>query len=174
MNTKSLNKQLEKLFFEEVDRDFIDFANSIIPHHPVPINLAEYANAYLTHMDNAMILMSGYKADQWQDFADMCQAMKEQEIENGRWNGLSSDVVAAADLIAHRVFDGILETEAEVENPEHLQLVVGLYCYAVVACNDCFKVKDFRKLFVAAWFIYYSTVLGVEHNATPGQSSFLS
>lgn len=68
---------------------------------------------------------------------------------------------------------GPLETEAKVENPEHLQLVVGLYCYAEVACNDCFKVKDFRKLFVAAWFIYYSTVLRVEHNATPGQSSFL-
>ena len=33
---------------------------------------------------------------------------------------------------------GPLETEAEVENPEHLQLVVGLYCYAVLACNDCF------------------------------------
>ena len=40
--------------------------------------------------------------------------------------------------IAYRVFDEILETEAEVDNPEKLQLVVGLYCYAVVACNDCF------------------------------------
>ena len=40
--------------------------------------------------------------------------------------------------IAYRVFDGILETEAEVDNPEKLQLVVGLYCYAVVACSDYF------------------------------------
>lgn len=26
----------------------------------------------------------------------------------------------------------------QVYNPEKLQLVVELYCYAVVACNDCF------------------------------------
>ena len=26
----------------------------------------------------------------------------------------------------------------QVDNPENLQLVVGLYCYAVVAYNDCF------------------------------------
>ena len=26
----------------------------------------------------------------------------------------------------------------QVYNPEKLQLVVGLYCYAVVAYNDCF------------------------------------
>ena len=26
----------------------------------------------------------------------------------------------------------------QVDNPEKLQLVIGLYCYAVVACYDCF------------------------------------
>ena len=174
MDVMKLDQELHQLYVMDIDRDFVDFCNAAIPDHPVPINLSKYANEYMRYLDHSLVVMSGHRRDEWADFAEMCEAMKAQEIGSGRWNDLPSDVMAAADLIAHRSYDGLVETEESVEDPEHLFLVIGLYSYAVVACNDCFEARDYRKLFVLAWLIYYGTVLGIEHNGSAVSGGFLS
>lgn len=43
-------------------------------------------------------------------------------------------------------------------NPEQVALSLGLYVYFVLLVNNHFVYRDFNKLFVEAWFIYYETL----------------
>lgn len=174
MDSADFDRQLQELYLNEWNEDFISFATDVVRNHPVAINLIDKANRHEEFLENALIVFSGYKSELSEGFADMARMMVQQELRSGKWTAMPADIMAAADVIAHRAWDGMNEARADEEDPEKLYLVLGLYCYAAVVSCDWFDAGAFLKLFVAAWFIYYGDVLGVEHNATPGQSSFLS
>lgn len=174
MDSADFDRQLQELYLNEWNEDFISFATDVVRNHPVAINLIDKANRHEEFLENALIVFSGYKAELSEGFADMARIMVQQELRSGRWASMPADVKAAADVIAHRAWDGMNEAGADEEDPEKLYLILGLYCYATVASSDWFDAGEFLKLFVAAWFIYYGNVLSVEHNGFDAESGIPS
>lgn len=169
-----LDRQLQELYLNDWNEDFISFASDVVKGHLVAINLINIANRYEEFLEDALIVFSGYKSELSEGFADMARIMVQQELRSGRWASMPADVLAAADVIAHRAWDGMNEAGTDEEDPEKLYLVLGLYCYATVASCDWFDAGEFLKLFVAAWFIYYGDVLSVEHNGCDSKSGIPS
>lgn len=174
MDSADFDRQLQELYLNEWNEDFISFATDVVRNHPVAINLIDKANRHEEFLENALIVFSGYKAEESEGFAAVAKMMVQQELRSGRWSSMPKDILAVADVIAHRAWDGMNEAGVDDEDPEKLYLVLGLYSYATVASCDWFDAGTFLKLFVGAWFIYYSTVLGIEHNVIPGQGDVLS
>lgn len=169
-----LDRQLQELYLNDWNEDFISFASDVVKGHPVAINLINIANRYEEFLEDALIVFSGYKSEESEGFAAVAKMMVQQELRSGRWSSMPKDILAAADVIAHRAWDGMNEAGADEEDPEKLYLVLGLYCYAAVVSCDWFDAGAFLKLFVAAWFIYYGDVLSIEHNGCDAESGITS
>ena len=99
---------------------------------------------------------------------------KSDEVASGRWILPDADEESASELLARRSFAMIDAAEADVLDTDRLTLCIGLFCYCAAFCIPSFDAKSFRRLFVLAWFKYFSTVLSLENNDAPAGKDFNS
>lgn len=166
MNADILDGCLEQLYLEDYDENFVAFYDHILNQYPVALNLVGLASGCRKFLELAMIVFSGYKSDELAEFGKTVIKIKQQEIASGKWCSFGNDEERAADVIAHTAYHSLIEAGTPEDEPMHLYLVLGLYCYAIVVCNDEFDAYSFRRIFVRGWFIYYGIVLSVEHNSS--------
>ena len=162
MLRSDLDIQLQGLLLNDFSDDFISFCHGVVPRFPVAVNLSDKVNQCYEMMGNAMVVFSGYRREEFAGFADMAEMMVSLEVESGRWLGLSSDEEGVGELIARRCYEELLRAGIDESDPERVYLVVGLYAYAAVVCNEGFDGEGFMRLFVLGWFAYYSTILSIE------------
>ena len=121
-----------------------------------------------------MVVFSGFKADELGDSAADVIELKQYEIGSGLWFALEPDEERVSDLIARKCYDAVIRAGADELNTDRLTLCFGLYCYSAAFCIPSFDAKSFRRLFVLAWFKYFSTVLTLENNAAPSGNGLIS
>lgn len=156
-----LDRELQKLYEADIDDDFVRFANDIVPQYPVSADLASAAGEYADRMEDALMIFSGSHEKELGGFGVAVRKMKEQEMRSGKWNGMYPEVGAAATVVAIKTDEGLRESGFEQDDTHSIMTSIGLFTYAVIACNDCFKPSDFRKIFVIAWCIYFGKILCV-------------
>ena len=121
-----------------------------------------------------MIVFSGYRAEEFAAFAKSAQMMVQQEVEGGRWDDVPSDEISVAELIAVRCYEGLTESKIDETDPLRVYLAIGLYCYVCAILVDEFDGSSFMRLFVLAWFIYYSSILSLESGVLESEVGVLS
>ena len=62
------------------------------------------------------------------------------------------------------------ESKVDETDPLRVYLAIGLYCYVSAIQVADFDGNSFMRLFILAWFIYYSTILSLE-NGVPGSGT---
>lgn len=159
MKIEDLDRELQKLYDSDIDDDFISFANGIVSDYPVSADLTSVANECEDRMEDDLMIFSGSHEKELGGFGVAVRKMKEQEIRSGKWNGMYPEVGAAGTVVAIKTDEGLRESGIEQDNTQSIMTCIGLYTYTAIACNDCFKPSDFRKIFVAAWFIYFGKIL---------------
>lgn len=159
MKIEDLDRELQKIYESEVDEDFINFANDIVPSYPVAVELCSAADECEDKMEDALMVFCGAYEKELGEFGEIIGKMKAQEIRSGKWNGIYPEIGAAATIVAIRTDEGLREAGYEQDHTQSIMTCIGLYTYAAIACNDCFKPSDFRKIFVAAWSIYFGKIL---------------
>lgn len=174
MLQSDLDVQLQGLLLSDFSDDFISFCHGVVPRFPVAVNLSDKVNQCYDMMGNAMVVFSGYRREEFAGFADIAEMMVNQEIKSGRWMGLSSDEEGVGELIARRCHEELVRAGVDESDPERVYLVIGLYAYAAVVCNEELDGEGFMRLFVLGWFIYYSTVLSVEEGVGVRGSGMVS
>ncbi|MGM9738047.1 MAG: hypothetical protein ACI3ZT_06510, partial [Candidatus Cryptobacteroides sp.] len=171
---KNFDNSLAELYLAGPDSDFIAFCGDVLRRFPVAENLLSAVNEYAECLADAMVLYSGYRAEEIGDDACDVAVMKNREITSGIWCSLDADEDKLSDLIAGKVSDAIQSAGASESDTDRLTICIGLYCYAAAFCVPSFDAKSFRRLFVLAWFKYFSTVLTLENNAAPAGKGFIS
>ena len=156
-----LDRQLWQLIEEGSSDALYNYCEPLTPKYPVCIDLKHCVEDILDYLGNAMILFSGYRGEELGPLAAASKQMIRQEIRSGRWNGMPADETAAAGVIAQRSFDDVLKTRADFADPVSVYMVIGLYAYATVCCNEGLDAWSFIHLFVLAWLIYYSEKLSM-------------
>jgi len=124
----------------------------------------------LDYLMYAMILFSGYESEEFAAFASAAKQMVGQEVSSHRWDGMSAGESEVAGIIALRAKEDILRTDADVCDPEKVYMVIGLYVYATVVCNDGLDGVSFVRLFVRSWIVYFSDRLSMK-SAMPSTCS---
>ena len=168
------DNSLSALFLSGPDSDFIAFCSSVLKRFPVAVNLIETASEYDACLNDAMVLFSGYRSDELGSDARDVAEWKRDEVASGRWILTDADEESASELIARRSFAMIDAAEADELDTDRLTLCIGLFSYAAAFCIPSFDAKSFRRLFVLAWFKYFSTVLSLENNDAPAGKGFIS
>ena len=168
------DNSLAELFLSGPDSDFIAFCSGVLERFPVAVNLIDKASDYGACLDDAMVLFSGYKSDELGSDARDVAEWKRDEVASGKWNLPDADEESVSELIARRSFAMIDAAEADELDTDRLTLCVGLFSYAAAFCIPSFDAKSFRRLFVLAWFKYFSTVLSLENNDAPAGKGFIS
>ena len=158
-----LDIQLHQLIDAEFSGDFVEFCQLVVPKYPVAESLCNKVNMCYDMLGNAMIVFSGYRAEEFAEFAMSAQRMVKQEVEGGRWDSIPSDECEAAELIARRCYEGMTESKVDETDPLRVYLAIGLYCYVSVIQVADFDGNSFMRLFILSWFIYYSTILSFEN-----------
>ena len=161
MTIEELEKKLQKVEKSEIDDRFIAFCNEHIPSYPVSMDLGEAMNEYFDRCEDALMVFCGGYKEHLKELGTAAIQMKRQEIASGKWNGIYSEIGAAASLIAMRADHALSESNVEQTNTQSLMLSIGLFTYAVIACNDYFKPEDYRYIFCLAWWIYFGKILSV-------------
>ena len=174
LEMNDFDNSLSELFLSGPDSDFIAFCSGVLERFPVAVNLIDKASDYGACLDDAMVLFSGYKSDELGSDARDVAEWKRNELASGRWNLPDADEESASELIARRSFAMIDAAEADELDTDRLTLCIGLFSYAAAFCIPSFDAKSFRRLFVLAWFKYFSTVLSLENNDTPAGKDFIS
>ena len=169
-----LDIQLHQLIDAEFSGEFVEFCQLVVPKYPVAESLCDKVNMCYDMLGNAMIVFSGYRAEEFAAFAKSAQLMVQQEIEGGRWDDVPSDEVSVAELIAGRCYEGVTESKVDETDPLRVYLVIGLYCYVCAILVEEFDGNSFMRLFVLAWFIYYSTILSQESGVPESEAGVLS
>ena len=146
----------------------------VVPKYPVAESLCDKVNMCYDMLGNAMIVFSGYRAEEFAEFAMSAQLMVQQEIEGGRWDDVPSDEVSVAELIAGRCYEGLIESKVDETDPMRVYLAIGLYCYVSVIQVADFDGNSFMRLFILAWFIYYSTILSFENGIPSSGTTVVS
>lgn len=154
-----LDIQLHQLIDAEFSGEFVEFCQLVVPKYPVAESLCDKVNMCYDMLGNAMIVFSGYRAEEFAEFATSAQRMVKQEVEGGRWDDVPSDEVSVAELIAGRCYEGLTVSQVDETDPLRVYLAIGLYCYVCATLVEEFDGNSFMRLFVLAWFIYYSTIL---------------
>jgi len=157
----TLDQELWKFISAKDEEAVYDFCAELTPKYPVCIDLKHCIEGMVDYLGYAMILYSGYQSDKFGPLAAAAKQMVKQEIESGRWNELPEDEKDAAGVIASRCYDDLSKSQAAVEEPEKVYMVIGLYTYTRLICADKTDVWDFIKLFVNSWLIYYSEILSI-------------
>ena len=168
------DNSLSELFLSGPDSDFIAFCSGVLERFPVAVNLIDIASDYGACLGDAMVLFSGYKSDELGSDARDVAEWKRDEVASGKWNLPDADEESVSELIARRSFAMIDAAEADELDTDRLTLCIGLFSYAAAFCIPSFDAKSFRRLFVLAWFKYFSTVLSLENNDAPAVKGFIS
>ena len=174
LEMNDFDNSLSELFLSGPDSDFIAFCGGVLERFPVAVNLIDIASDYCVFLDDAMVLFSGYKSDELGSDARDVAEWKRDEVASGKWNLPDADEESVSELIARRSFAMIDAAEADELDTDRLTLCVGLFSYAAAFCIPSFDAKSFRRLFVLAWFKYFSTVLSLENNDAPAGKGFIS
>lgn len=174
LEMNDFDNSLSELFLSGHDSDFIAFCSGVLERFPVAVNLIDIASDYGACLDDAMVLFSGYKSDELGSDARDVAEWKSDEVASGRWILPDADEESASELIARRSFATIDAAEADELDTDRLTLCIGLFSYAAAFCIPSFDAKSFRRLFVLAWFKYFSTVLSLENNDAPAGKGFIS
>ena len=174
LEMNDFDNSLSALFLSGPDSDFIAFCSGVLERFPVAVNLIDKASDYGACLDDAMVLFSGYKSDELGSDARDVAEWKRDEVASGKWSLLDADEESVSDLIARRSFAMIDAAEADELDTDRLTLCIGLFSYAAAFCIPSFDAKSFRRLFVLAWFKYFSTVLSLENNDAPAGKGFIS
>ena len=174
MKQSVLNTQLHQLIDNEFSDEFVEFCQRVVPKYPVAADLCDKVNLCYDMLGNAMIVFSGYRAEEFAEFAMSAQRMVKQEIEGGRWDDVPSDEVSVAELIAGRCYEGLTESKVDETDPLRVYLAIGLYCYVSVIQVADFDGNSFMRLFILAWFIYYSTILSFENGIPSSGTTVVS
>ena len=168
------DNNLAELFLAGPDSDFIAFCSDVLKRFPVAVNLIDTASEYDACLNDAMVLFSGYRSDELGSDARDVAEWKRDEVASGKWILPDADEESASELIARRSFAMIDAAEADELDTDRLTLCIGLFSYAAAFCIPSFDAKSFRRLFVLAWFKYFSTVLSLENNDAPAGKDFIS
>ena len=174
LEMNDFDNSLSELFLSGHDSDFIAFCSGVLERFPVAVNLIDKASDYGACLDDAMVLFSGYKSDELGSDARDVAEWKRDEVASGKWSLPDADEESVSDLIARRSFAMIDAAEADELDTDRLTLCIGLFSYAAAFCIPSFDAKSFRRLFVLAWFKYFSTVLSLENNDAPAGKGFIS
>ena len=174
LEMNDFDNSLSELFLSGHDSDFIAFCSGVLERFPVAVNLIDIASDYGACLDDAMVLFSGYKSDELGSNARDVAEWKRDEVASGKWILPDADEESVCDLIARRSFAMIDAAEADELDADRLTLCIGLFSYAAAFCIPSFDAKSFRRLFVLAWFKYFSTVLSLENNEAPAGKGFIS
>ena len=174
MKQSVLNTQLHQLIDNEFSDEFVEFCQRVVPKYPVAADLCDKVNMCYDMLGNAMIVFSGYRAEEFAEFAMSAQRMVKQEVEGGRWNDVPSDEVSVAELIARRCYEGLTESKVDETDPLRVYLAIGLYCYVSAILVEEFDGNSFMRLFVLAWFIYYSSILSFENGILSSGTTVVS
>ena len=174
LEMNDFDNSLSELFLSGPDSDFIAFCSGVLERFPVAVNLIDIASDYGACLDDAMVLFSGYKSDELGSNARDVAEWKRDEVASGKWILPDADEESVCDLIARRSFAMIDAAEADELDTDRLTLCIGLFSYAAAFCIPSFDAKSFRRLFVLAWFKYFSTVLSLENNNAPAGKGFIS
>lgn len=174
LEMNDFDNSLSELFLSGHDSDFIAFCSGVLERFPVAVNLIDIASDYGACLDDAMVLFSGYKSDELGSNARDVAEWKRDEVASGKWILPDADEESVCDLIARRSFAMIDAAEADELDTDRLTLCIGLFSYAAAFCIPSFDAKSFRRLFVLAWFKYFSTVLSLENNDAPAGKGFIS
>ena len=174
LEMNDFDNSLSELFLSGHDSDFIAFCSGVLERFPVAVNLIDIASDYGACLDDAMVLFSGYKSDELGSDARDVAEWKRDEVASGKWILPDADEESASELIARRSFAMIDAAEADELDTDRLTLCIGLFSYAAAFCIPSFDAKSFRRLFVLAWFKYFSTVLSLENNDAPAGKGFIS
>ena len=174
LEMNDFDNSLSALFLSGPDSDFIAFCSGVLERFPVAVNLIDKASDYGACLDDAMVLFSGYKSDELGSNARDVAEWKKDEVASGKWILPDADEESVCDLIARRSFAMIDAAEADELDTDRLTLCIGLFSYAAAFCIPSFDAKSFRRLFVLAWFKYFSTVLSLENNDAPAGKDFIS
>ena len=170
MKQSVLNTQLHQLIDNEFSDEFVEFCQRVVPKYPVAADLCDKVNLCYDMLGNAMIVFSGYRAEEFAEFAMSAQRMVKQEVEGGRWDDVPSDEVSVAELIAGRCYEGLIESKVDETDPLRVYLAIGLYCYVCAIQVADFDGNSYMRMFILAWFFYYSTILSLE-NGIPGSGT---
>lgn len=168
------DNSLSELFLSGPDSDFIAFCSGVLKRFPVAVNLIETASEYDACLNDAMVLFSGYRSDELGSDARDVAELKRDEVASGMWIFPDADEESVSELIARRSFALIDAAEADELDADRLTLCIGLFSYAAAFCIPSFDAKSFRRLFVLAWFKYFSTVLSLENNDAPAGNGIIS
>ena len=174
LEMNDFDNSLSELFLSGHDSDFIAFCSGVLERFPVAVNLIDIASDYGACLDDAMVLFSGYKSDEFGSNARDVAEWKRDEVASGKWILPDADEESVCDLIARRSFAMIDAAEADELDTDRLTLCIGLFSYAAAFCIPSFDAKSFRRLFVLAWFKYFSTVLSLENNDAPAGKGLIS
>ena len=174
LEMNDFDNSLSALFLSGPDSDLIAFCSGVLERFPVAVNLIDKASDYGACPDDAMVLFSGYKSDELGSDARDVAEWKSDEVASGKWILPDADEDSASELIARRSFATINAAEADELDTDRLTLCIGLFSYAAAFCIPSFDAKSFRRLFVLAWFKYFSTVLSLENNDAPAGKGFIS
>ena len=174
LEMNDFDNSLSELFLSGPDSDFIAFCSGVLKRFPVAVNLIDIASDYGACLDDAMVLFSGYKSDELGSDARDVAEWKRDEVASGKWILPDADEESASELIARMSFAMIDAAEADELDTDRLTLCIGLFSYAAAFCIPSFDAKSFRRLFVLAWFKYFSTVLSLENNEAPAGKGFIS
>lgn len=174
MKQSVLDIQLHQLIDAEFSGEFVEFCQLVVPKYPVAESLCDKVNMCYDMLGNAMIVFSGYRAEEFAEFAMSAQRMVKQEVEGGRWDDVPSDEVSVAELIAGKCYEGLTESKVDETDPLRVYLAIGLYCYVCAILVEEFDGNSFMRLFVLAWFIYYSTILSQESGVPESEAGVLS
>ena len=174
LEMNDFDNSLSELFLSGHDSDFIAFCSGVLERFPVAVNLIDIASDYGACLDDAMVLFSGYKSDELGSNARDVAEWKRDEVASGKWILPDADEESVSELIARRSFAMIDAAEADELDTDRLTLCIGLFSYAAAFCIPSFDAKSFRRLFVLAWFKYFSTVLSLENNDAPAGKDFIS
>lgn len=174
MKQSVLNTQLHQLIDNEFSDEFVGFCQRVVPKYPVAADLCDKVNLCYDMLGNAMIVFSGYRAEEFAEFAKSAQLMVQQEVKSGRWDSIPSDEDQAAELIARRCYEGMTESKVDETDPLRVYLAIGLYCYVSVIQVADFDGNSFMRLFILSWFIYYSTILSFENGILSSGTTVVS
>ena len=174
MKQSVLNTQLHQLIDNEFSDEFVGFCQRVVPKYPVAADLCDKVNMCYDMLGNAMIVFSGYRAEEFAEFAKSAQLMVQQEVKSGRWDSIPSDECEAAELIARRCYEGMTESKVDETDPLRVYLAIGLYCYVSVIQVADFDGNSFMRLFILSWFIYYSTILSFENGIPSSGTTVVS
>lgn len=156
-----LDKQLQQLYLEDIDDSFVEWCNDVVPLFPCAPEFAHIVSGYADMMENALIVFSGYKNEEYSSLAEFMKITELSEFRKLRWLSMPKDEKDAARIIAQRVFEDTPHSKALDSDSTSLSLIIGLYVYMTILCSSWFDAASFRHLFILSWLIYFSEILSV-------------